>query len=57
MVTAGPEEKVVGIHAIGRGVDEMMQGLGVAVKAGLTKSQFDSTVAIHPTASEEMVLL
>lgn len=58
MVTLPNEnDKVIGIHAIGRGVDEMMQGFAVAVKGGLSKSVFDSTVAIHPTSSEELVLL
>lgn len=51
------DEKVIGFHAIGFGVDEMLQGVGVAMKAGATKKHFDETIAIHPTASEEMVLL
>ena len=50
-------EKVIGIHCIGRGVDEMMQGFAVAIKAGATKQMFDQTVAIHPTSSEELVLM
>ncbi|OMJ68821.1 hypothetical protein SteCoe_33615 [Stentor coeruleus] len=57
LIVAGAEEKVVGLHAIGRGVDEMMQGFGVAIKMGATKKDFDSTIAIHPTASEEFVTL
>ena len=57
MVTTGEEERVVGLHAIGMGVDEMMQGFGVAMKMGATKADFDSCVAIHPTASEEFVTL
>ena len=36
---------------------EIIQGIGIAVKAGLTKAQFDATVAIHPTAAEEFVTL
>ena len=47
----GNEEKVVGLHIIGRGSDEIMQGFAVAVNVGTTKSQWDATVAIHPTAS------
>ena len=38
-------------------VDEMMQGFGVAIKMGATKADFDSCVAIHPTASEELVTM
>jgi glutathione reductase (NADPH) len=57
IIVAGPDEKIVGLHALGRGVDEMMQGFGVAIKMGATKKDFDSTVAIHPTASEEFVTL
>ncbi|KAI8869688.1 glutathione-disulfide reductase [Ramicandelaber brevisporus] len=57
LVTVLPEEKVVGLHMIGRGVDEMLQGFGVAIKMGATKQDFDSCVAIHPTASEELVTM
>ncbi|KAL4818650.1 hypothetical protein BDW67DRAFT_157057 [Aspergillus spinulosporus] len=57
MVVAGPEEKVVGLHLLGLGVGEMMQGFGVAVKMGATKKDFDSCVAIHPTSAEELVTL
>jgi len=45
--------KVVGLHAVGADTPEMMQGLGVAMKAGATKTHFDTTVGIHPTAAEE----
>lgn len=57
MVTVGPEERVVGLHGIGYGVDEMIQGFAVAIKMGATKADFDATVAIHPTGSEEFVLM
>ena len=57
LVTQGPDEKVVGIHLIGMGSDEMLQGFAVAMKMGATKADFDATVAIHPTASEELVTL
>lgn len=50
-------DRVIGFHAIGKHVDEMMQTLGVAIKAGATKQVFDETMAIHPTASEEIVLM
>ncbi|MCI6871164.1 MAG: glutathione-disulfide reductase [Streptococcus hyointestinalis] len=57
LVTVGEEEKVVGLHAIGYGVDEMIQGFAVAIKMGATKKDFDNTVAIHPTGSEEFVTM
>jgi len=57
LVCVGEEEKVVGIHCIGMGSDEMMQGFGVAMKMGCTKADLDSCVAIHPTASEELVTM
>ena len=57
LVVQGVDEKVVGIHMIGDGVGEMMQGFAVAVKMGATKKDFDDTVAIHPTSSEELVTL
>lgn len=57
LVCAGPTEKVVGLHVIGFGADEMLQGFGVAIKMGATKADFDNCVAIHPTSSEEFVTL
>jgi len=57
LVVQGSDEKVVGIHMIGEGVDEMLQGFAVAVKMGATKKDFDDTIAIHPTSSEELVTL
>ncbi|XP_041356354.1 glutathione reductase, mitochondrial-like isoform X3 [Gigantopelta aegis] len=57
LITFGPTEKVVGLHMVGHGVDEMLQGFSVAIKMGATKAQFDDTVAIHPTSSEELVTL
>jgi len=47
----------VGCHIAGDGADEMIQGFAVAVKMGATKADFDNTVAIHPTASEELVTM
>jgi glutathione reductase (NADPH) len=52
LVVVGEEEKVVGVHIIGAGSDEVMQGFAVAVKMGATKKDFDDTVAIHPTSAE-----
>lgn len=57
LVCVGEEERVVGIHLLGEGADEMLQGFAVALKMGVTKRQLDDTVAIHPTSSEEVVLM
>ncbi|HEU0066938.1 MAG TPA: glutathione-disulfide reductase [Sphingomonas sp.] len=57
MICHGDTERIVGIHMIGPDVPEMMQIAAVAVKAGLTKADFDSTVALHPSMAEELVLL
>ncbi|WP_422135864.1 glutathione-disulfide reductase [Endozoicomonas sp. ALD040] len=57
LVTLGKEEKIVGIHTIGHGSDEMLQGFAVALKMGATKADFDNTVAIHPTSAEEFVTM
>ena len=57
LVVQGPEEKVIGLHGIGYGVDEMIQGFAVAMKMGATKADFDAVVAIHPTGSEEFVTM
>lgn len=57
LVTVGAQETVVGVHVAGEGADEMIQGFGVAVKLGATKADFDNIVAIHPTASEELVTM
>lgn len=57
LVTVGADERVVGVHLAGRGVDEMLQGFAVAVRMGATKRDFDDTVAIHPTAAEELVTM
>nr|POE75753.1 glutathione reductase [Quercus suber] len=57
LVCAGKEEKIVGLHIMGIGSGEMLQGFGVAVKMGATKADFDSCVAIHPTSAEELVTM
>ncbi|MBF0471098.1 MAG: glutathione-disulfide reductase, partial [Gammaproteobacteria bacterium] len=57
LVCVGAQERVVGVHIIGHGVDEMLQGFAVALKMGATKRDFDDTVAIHPTSSEELVTM
>lgn len=50
-------EKIIGCHCIGRNVDEMLQGISIAITMGATKQDFDNSVAVHPTASEEFVLM
>ncbi len=57
LVTAGAEQRIVGLHVVGEGADEMLQGFAVAVRMGATKQDFDDTVAIHPTSAEEFVTL
>ena len=57
LVCVGAQQKVVGCHVIGAGADEMMQGFAVAIRLGATKQDFDDTVAIHPTSSEELVTM
>lgn len=57
LVCLGEEEKIIGLHGIGFGVDEMIQGFAVSIKMGATKADFDNTVAIHPTGAEEFVTM
>jgi glutathione reductase (NADPH) len=57
LVCVGRDERIVGCHVIGAGADEMLQGFAVAVRLGATKRDFDDTVAIHPTSSEEFVTM
>ncbi len=57
LICAGPEQRVVGLHGIGWGMDEILQGFAVAIKMGATKADFDATLAIHPTSGEEWVTL
>ena len=57
LVTLGADERVVGCHIIGPGADEMLQGFAVAITMGARKSDFDDTIAIHPTSAEELVTM
>ena len=57
LITAGSEQRIVGLHVVGPGADEMLQGFAVAVRMGATKQDFDDTVAIHPTSAEEFVTM
>jgi len=49
--------QILGLHLVGEGADEMLQGFAVAIKMGATKKDFDDTVAIHPTSAEELVTM
>ena len=57
LVVDRASDRVVGCHMVGAGAGELIQILGVAVKCGATKAQFDATMAVHPTAAEEFVTL
>ena len=57
LVCVGAEERVAGIHLLGEGADEILQGFAVALKKGITKRDLDDTMAIHPTSAEEVVLM
>ena len=57
LVTVRPENRIVGLHVIGMGADEMLQGFTVSLRMGATKRDFDDTVAIHPTSAEEFVTM
>jgi glutathione reductase (NADPH) len=57
MVVDATTNRVVGLHMIGPDAPEILQAAAVAVKAGLTKQEFDDTVALHPSMAEELVLL
>lgn len=57
LVCVGEEDRVVGIHLLGEGADEILQGFAVALRRGLHKRDLDDTIAIHPTSAEELVLM
>jgi glutathione reductase (NADPH) len=57
LVVDGSDDRVVGIHMIGPDAPEILQAAAVAVKARLKKADFDATIALHPTMSEELVLM
>jgi glutathione reductase (NADPH) len=56
VVDAG-SDKVIGVHMIGPEAPEILQAVAIAVRAGLTKADFDATIALHPSMSEELVLM
>ena len=57
IVVCQKTDKVLGVHILGDGAGEMIQMVGIAVTMGATKAQFDATIAVHPTAAEELVTL
>lgn len=57
LVVDGQSDRVLGIHMLGPDAPEILQAAAIAVKAGLTKAQFDETVALHPSMAEELVLM
>jgi glutathione reductase (NADPH) len=57
LVVDAKTQRVLGCHLVGPDAAEMIQCLAIAVKAGLTKKDFDDTVALHPTSAEELVTL
>ena len=57
LVCVGDDERVVGIHLIGPGSDEILQGFAVAMRKGITRRDLRDTLAIHPTSAEELVLI
>ena len=57
MIVGKESDKVLGVHMVGADAPEIMQGIGVALKAGATKAHFDATIGIHPSAAEEFVTM
>ncbi|KAF5530180.1 glutathione reductase [Fusarium napiforme] len=57
LICQGEDERIVGLHILGLGSGEILQGFGVAIKMGAMKKDFDNCVAIHPTSAEELVTL
>lgn len=57
MIVQADTDRVLGVHMVGDDAGEIMQGIGVALKAGATKADFDATIGIHPTAAEEFVTM
>ena len=57
LVVERGSQRVVGAHMLGQDAPEIIQGIGIALKAGATKADFDRTIGIHPTAAEEFVTM
>jgi glutathione reductase (NADPH) len=57
LVVDATSDRVIGLHMVGEDAGEVVQGFAVAMRAGATKAQFDSTIGIHPTVAEEFVAM
>jgi glutathione reductase (NADPH) len=57
LVVDAATDRVVGVHIVGEGAGEMIQLISIAVKMGATKADLDATIAVHPTAAEELVTM
>ena len=57
IVVDGESDRVLGVHLLGEGAGEMIQLLGIPLRMGATKADFDATMAVHPTAAEELVTM
>ena len=57
MIVDRDSDRVLGVHMVGADAGEIIQGIGIALKAGATKATFDATIGIHPTAAEEFVTM
>jgi glutathione reductase (NADPH) len=57
LVVCAKTDRVLGVHIVGPDAAEIVQGMAVALKCGVTKAQLDSTIGIHPTAAEELVTM
>jgi glutathione reductase (NADPH) len=57
LIVDKPTDRVLGVHILGEGAGEMIQMVGIAVRMGATKRDFDQTLAVHPTAAEELVTM
>ena len=57
LIVSKADQRVRGVHMVGEGAGELMQGFAVALQCGATKQQFDSTIGIHPTVAEELVTM
>jgi glutathione reductase (NADPH) len=57
MIVDKKTERALGVHMVGADAGEIIQGIAIAIKAGVTKRHFDETIGVHPTAAEEFVTM
>ena len=57
IVVRASDDRVLGVHMVGADAAEIIQAIGIALKQGVTKADFDRTCAVHPTVAEEFVTL